>query len=94
MTTLLKETLDHTSIYMPTLARITEVRDMTEYEKLFTVELPDGLSLGNKPGQFIELSLLGVGEAPISISSSPSRSNGTFELCIRRAGDLTNAVHN
>ena len=36
---------------------------------------------------------MGIGEAPISVSSSPSRSNGTFELCIRRAGDLTNALH-
>ncbi len=32
---------------------------------------------------------MGVGEAPICISSSPSRSNGTFELCVRRTGDLT-----
>jgi NAD(P)H-flavin reductase len=36
---------------------------------------------------------MGVGEAPISITSSPSRSNGTFELCVRRVGDLTNALH-
>jgi sulfhydrogenase subunit gamma (sulfur reductase) len=36
---------------------------------------------------------MGIGEAPISISSSPSRSNGTFELCVRRVGDVTNALH-
>ncbi|MBN1288002.1 MAG: FAD/NAD(P)-binding protein, partial [Anaerolineae bacterium] len=93
MTTLLKETLENTSIYLPTLARITQIEDMTELEKLFTVELPSGFSLNHRPGQFVEVSLLGVGEAPISISSSPSRSNGTFELCIRRAGDLTSALH-
>jgi NAD(P)H-flavin reductase len=34
-----------------------------------------------------------VGEAPISISSSPSRSNGTFELCVRKVGDVTSAIH-
>jgi sulfhydrogenase subunit gamma (sulfur reductase) len=34
-----------------------------------------------------------VGEAPISITSSPSRSNGSFELCIRKVGDLTNVIH-
>ena len=93
MTTLLKETLDHASIYLPTQGTITRIKEMTEYEKLFTVELPDGLSLGNKPGQFVGVSVLGVGEAPISISSSPSRSNGSFEMCIRRAGDLTNTLH-
>ena len=37
--------------------------------------------------------MLGVGEAPISISSSPSRSNGTFELCVRKVGDVTSAIH-
>jgi len=60
---------------------------------LFTIELPGGIALDHKPGQFVEVSLLGVGEAPISISSSPSRSNGSFELCVRRAGDLTSVLH-
>jgi sulfite reductase subunit B len=81
------------SIYLPTLARIVDVRPMTPLEKLLTVELPDGLSLEHQAGQFVEVSVLGVGEAPISISSSPSRSNGTFELCVRRVGDLTHALH-
>lgn len=93
MTTLLKETLEDPSIYMPTPARIAEVRDMTAYEKLFRIELPGGFSLNHKPGQFVEISVLGIGEAPISISSSPSRSNGDFEMCVRRVGDLTNMLH-
>jgi sulfhydrogenase subunit gamma (sulfur reductase) len=82
------------SVYRPIMARLLKVEQMTELEKLFTLELPGGRSLGNEPGQFVEISLFGIGEAPISISSSPSRSNGTFELCVRRAGDLTNAMHN
>jgi NAD(P)H-flavin reductase len=75
------------------MARLLQVEQMTDLEKLFTLELPDGHSLGNEPGQFVEVSLFGIGEAPISISSSPSRSNGTFELCVRSAGDVTNAMH-
>jgi len=75
------------------MARVLKVEQMTAMEKLFTLQLPGGRSLGNDPGQFVECSLMGVGEAPISITSSPSRSNGTFELCIRRVGDLTNALH-
>jgi sulfite reductase subunit B len=82
------------SIYVPSPAKIVKVRQMTALEKLFTVELPHGQSLGHKPGQFVEVSLLGIGEAPISISSSPSRSNGTFELCVRKVGDVTSAMHN
>jgi len=81
------------SLYLPQPARIASVQPMTEQEKLFTLELPAGLTLGHRPGQFVELSVLGVGEAPISISSSPSRTNGSFELCVRRAGDVTGALH-
>jgi sulfite reductase subunit B len=81
------------SVYLPVMARLLKVEQMTELEKLFTLQLPGGRSLGNKPGQFVEVSLMGIGEAPISISSSPSRSHSTFELCVRRVGDLTNALH-
>ncbi len=93
MTAQLRDTLETTSIYLPTPARIVDVRPMTRLEKLFTLELPGGMSLGHRPGQFVELSVLGVGEAPISISSSPSRSNGSFQLCVRQAGNLTGALH-
>jgi len=81
------------SLYLPVRARIAEVRPLTRLEKLYRIELPDGMSLQHQPGQFVEVSVLGVGEAPISISSSPSRSNGAFELCVRRAGDVTSALH-
>jgi sulfhydrogenase subunit gamma (sulfur reductase) len=80
-------------LYMPVTARITSVTPLTELEKVFTVQLPDGLSLDHHPGQFVEVSLLGTGEAPISISSSPSRSKDSFELCVRKVGDVTQAIH-
>ncbi len=80
-------------LYMPMMARITSVQSLTNLEKLFKIELPDDFSLNHRPGQFVEVSILGVGEAPISISSSPSRSNGNFELCVRKAGDVTSAMH-
>ncbi len=82
------------SIYLPSGAWIARIETFTERDKLFTVELPRGQSLGHKPGQFVEVSVFGVGEAPISIASSPSRSNGRFELCVRKAGDVTTALHN
>ncbi len=81
------------SIYLPEPARILDVQEMTTLEKLYTLEFLGGRPLGHKPGQFVAVSALGIGEAPISISSSPSRSNGTFELCIRKAGDLTGVLH-
>jgi sulfhydrogenase subunit gamma (sulfur reductase) len=93
MTYGIKETLLPSSIYLPSMMLVIKTRQMTALEKLFTIELPDGFSLNHKPGQFVEVSLLGIGEAPISISSSPSRSNGVFELCVRKVGTLTNALH-
>lgn len=81
------------SIYKPIPARIASMIPLTDQETLFTIELPHDISLRHGPGQFVQVSLFGIGEAPISISSSPSRSNGIFELCVRRAGDLTNALH-
>lgn len=82
------------SIYIPTFAWVSKIQPLTVMEKVFTIELPRGVSLGHRPGQFVAVSLCGVGEAPISISSSPSRSNGKFELCVRQVGDVTKALHN
>ncbi len=80
-------------LFMPVSAKIKNVVPLTALEKVFTIELPKGMSLDHRPGQFVEVSMLGTGEAPISISSSPSRSNGTFELCVRKVGDVTQAIH-
>ena len=81
------------SIYKPLMARLVDVQQITATEKLFHIELPEGEQLGHDPGQFVMLSVLGVGEAPISVTSAPSRSNGGFELCVRRVGDVTGALH-
>lgn len=91
--TILSDVLKSTSIYLPEMARLKGIRVLTDREKLFSVELPEGIELLHRPGQFVEVSLPGVGEAPIGIASSPTRSNGGFELCIRRVGFLTNALH-
>jgi len=81
------------SLYTPEIATITRAERLGEREKVFTIRLDSGRSLGHKPGQFVELSVLGMGEAPISISSSPSRSNGSFELAVREVGNVTGALH-
>jgi sulfhydrogenase subunit gamma (sulfur reductase) len=80
-------------LYLPEMVRIAKVKQITELEKVFTLELPGGRSLGHRPGQFMQVSVLGVGEAPISISSSPSRANGVVEMCVRKVGDVTGAFH-
>ncbi|MBN1525895.1 MAG: FAD/NAD(P)-binding protein [Spirochaetales bacterium] len=81
-----------TNIYLPEYATITAAKQMTETEMYFSFKLDSGKPLGHMPGQFAEVSLPGIGEAPISISSSPG-SNGTFEMVIRKIGNVTNKIH-
>ena len=81
--------------YRPWPARITSIRDLTDKEKLFELRLIDPdvrEAFSFESGQFVELSIFGVGEAPVSISSAPSK-QGFIELCIRKAGDVTGAMH-
>ncbi len=73
-------------------ARILRVKKMTDMEKLFEISLMDGTSLNHEPGQFVEVSILGVGEAPISLASSPTE-RGSFDICVRAVGKVTAALH-
>jgi len=80
------------SPYIPEKATIKKITQLTETEKLFLLSIDSGRSLGHAPGQFVEVSLFGIGEGPISISSPPIKDN-TFELGVRAAGNLTRALH-
>ncbi|MBF0138420.1 MAG: FAD/NAD(P)-binding protein [Magnetococcus sp. DMHC-1] len=77
-------------LYLPRMARILEIKTMTAREKYFKVELPQ--PLGHRPGQFVMLSQLGIGEAPISISCGP-RTDTILEMVIRNVGTLTQVLH-
>ncbi len=74
-------------LLVPEPATIKRKEKMTELETLYEIELDNGEELKHKPGQFVELSIFGIGEAPISISSSPGGKR--FELLVRRIGQLT-----
>lgn len=81
-----------TSIYLPSLAEIVRTEQLTKMEKLFEIKLQNGQELGHQPGQFVEVSLFGIGEAPISVSSSPTK-KGSFELAVRAVGNVTKTLH-
>jgi sulfite reductase subunit B len=80
------------NIYVPKMCEVIDTVSLTQWEKLLEIRMPMGKELGHSPGQFVELSILGVGEAPISICSSPTK-RGSFELTIRKVGTLTSACH-
>lgn len=78
------------NVLTPRMARIIEARDMTAQERFFRLQLPQPLK--HRPGQFVMASILGIGEAPISISCGP-RQDGQLELLVRNTGSLTRAMH-
>ena len=55
------------------------------------VNMEHALSLTYRPGQFMMVSIPGIGEAPFSISSTPSRP-GVIEFGIRRVGRITEEI--
>lgn len=86
------EKLDIVSPYVPRQARLTRLETFTDNEKYFEFKLLDGEPVTTKAGQFMQVSVLGVGEAPISITSGPATSD-SVAMCIRAVGDVTNALH-
>lgn len=85
------EKVEYGSQYLPIPAKIAKIETLTENEKLYTLELPDGLPFESRPCQFVMVSLYGFGEAPISIASGPD--DRDLVLCIRKVGSLTNKIH-
>ena len=78
-------------IYLPGLATVNEINLMNTTELYLQLSMDNEL-LAYEPGQFVEVSVAGLGEAPISISSSPTQQGG-FELVVRKVGNVTNAIH-
>src|SRR4030042_4513358 len=80
--------------FTPEPARIVRTYHLTADVKFFQVRFVDmdrALSFKYEPGQFAMVSILGVGEAPFCISSTPSRP-GLLEFCIRKMGTVTAAL--
>ncbi len=71
--------------YLPKKVKILKIMQETSDIKTFVVEsvLPE-----HSPGQFVELTVFGVGEAPISISSSYP----AMVLTVKKIGSVTNAL--
>lgn len=80
--------------YIPSKAIIKNIKKETPDTNTYTLafldkEKRDRFSF--TPGQFVMVSVLGIGEAPISLSSSPLNRE-CFDITIRKVGDVTNAI--
>jgi len=79
-------------VYLPEPATLVRAQPMTATERFLELKLESGRALGHMPGQFVQVSVPGFGEAPLSISSSPTDGEA-FQLVVRRVGSLTGALH-
>lgn len=83
------------SACLPVPATITTVRHLTGDTTLYTLSCKGNAATSAVasflPGQFLELSLPGIGEIPVSYCGSPSP-DGAIELCIRHVGHVTSPL--
>jgi sulfite reductase subunit B len=78
------------NIYIPLSGRIEKIIQQTSDVKLFRVMMDS--TLNYSPGQFFMVSVWGAGEVPISAASLFDE-KGAIDLCIRKVGVVTNAIH-
>jgi NAD(P)H-flavin reductase len=77
-------------LYKPVQAEILEVIDETPNIKTFVLEPKEGI--GFAAGQFMEVTVPGLGEAPFTPSSSPSLRE-KMDFTIMNVGKVTAALH-
>ncbi|HPB30787.1 MAG TPA: FAD/NAD(P)-binding protein, partial [Candidatus Sumerlaeota bacterium] len=86
----------HVNPYEPRPMRIIRITDESSARDTRTFELEwvhaeDDRAFNHLPGQFAEISIFGAGEAPISITSSPTQPH--LQFCVKRMGVVTTALH-
>jgi sulfhydrogenase subunit gamma (sulfur reductase) len=78
--------------YLPKLALIKDIIEETPNVRTLTIAFKDQLPFDPQPGQFVELSLFGHGEFPVSIAGVVDREMGIFQTTIRRMGGVTEKI--
>jgi len=84
--------------YIPMLTKIKSIISENEVRDIKTIELEfqkeeEYKAFDYIPGQFAEISIIGKGECPIGIASSPTE-EGTIKFTIKKMGTVTSAFHN
>jgi NAD(P)H-flavin reductase len=82
--------------YLPQKVEIVDIVQETKSPdldvKTYKLKFVDGSKLDFMPGQFVEFSIPGIGEAPFGFASNPLEKD-FIELTIKRTGTLTDAIH-
>jgi NAD(P)H-flavin reductase len=80
------------NIFLPKEAKIVRVEKTTEMERIFTLRLADESQMKFEPGQILEVGLMGYGEIPLGLASSPTREK-TFDIVVRSVGRVSQALN-
>jgi len=78
------------NIYQPIKATVEEVIQETPTIKTFALKIDPGFSF--RTGQFVEMTVPGIGEGPFTPSSDPNM-KGKFDLTIMNVGRVTSVLH-
>ncbi|MFX1393493.1 MAG: FAD/NAD(P)-binding protein [Promethearchaeota archaeon] len=84
--------------YVPVITKVKSIVAENKVNDIKTIELKfkkeeDYKDFDYIPGQFAEISLIGKGECPIGIASSPTE-EGTIKFTIKKMGTVTSGFHN
>ncbi|MFH0856751.1 MAG: FAD/NAD(P)-binding protein [bacterium] len=81
--------------YKTTKIKIKDIKSEAPEIKLFTLEFTDNKERENfnpMPGQIVEIGVPGFGEGPFAVCSCWFERK-YFQICVRKAGRLTNKLH-
>ena len=87
--------MQNTNIYLPHIAKVVEIKEETQDVKSFRFEFVELKLRENftwKAGQFLILSIFGVGEAVFTFANPQTRKE-FVECSIRKVGLVTEAIH-
>jgi len=84
--------------YIPMLTKVKSIVSENKVRDIKTIELEfqkeeEYEEFDYIPGQFAEISIIGKGECPIGIASSPTE-EGTIKFTIKKMGTVTSSFHN
>jgi sulfhydrogenase subunit gamma (sulfur reductase) len=78
--------------FLPHVAEVVGVRQETGDIRTLALRFRQGIDFDFVPGQFVEVSVFGVGEIPLGLASSPTRRE-KIEVSVKRIGSVTNEIH-
>lgn len=77
------------NLYMPEIAVVEEIKDETPKIKTLSISLEKPQAMRIIPGQFIELTIFGHGEFPVSVSGVLDPEGNRFQTTIQQIGKVT-----